>query len=115
MGRLHVSVSALRQGVLSVALYALVQTAVTLVEVILLCHLVGTAMSHVKVVANPLLLLVPTAVSMQSRRQVCPALPVPVLLFRRRLWLRRLFRHVLFIILCLALQASPTSLSSWKG
>ena len=55
---------------LAMTLNALVHAPITLVEVILLGHLVGAAVSHVEIVADALLLLIPATESMQTRRQV---------------------------------------------
>ena len=55
---------------LPMALNALVHPLVTFVKIVLLRHLVRTSMRHVVIVANALLLLVPTAVSMEPSRQV---------------------------------------------
>ena len=72
------------------ALDALVHTTVAFVQVVLLGHLVCASMSHVVIVANTLLLLVPARVSMQSSRHARSTLPVTWLLLRRWLWLLRL-------------------------
>ena len=56
------------------ALDALMCPSVTLVDVAILCHIVRTTMGHVVVVADSLLLLVPSTVAMKAFRQICPAL-----------------------------------------
>ena len=72
------------------ALDALVHTTVAFVQVVLLGHLVCAFMSHVVIVANTLLLLVPACKSMQASRHAGTTLPVTWLLLRRWLWLLRL-------------------------
>ena len=69
------------------ALDALVHSSVALVQVVLLGHLVRASMSHVVIVANALLLFVPSRVSMQSSRHARSSLLVTWLLLRRWLWM----------------------------
>ena len=92
---------------LTMALNALVHATVTLVEVVVLGDLVGTSVSHVKIVANPLLLLIPSAVSMQSSWQVRSPLPVARLALGRSFRLSCLLGGS-FIIICLPLDSTTS-------
>ena len=57
-------------------LNALVCATIALVHIAILCHTVGAPMRHVVIVANPLLLLIPTTVAMQALWKTVLALSV---------------------------------------
>ena len=57
-------VVALRQAVLAMTFNALMHTAAAFFQVSIFGHIVVTSMRHVVVVTNPLLLLVPSIVTM---------------------------------------------------
>ena len=72
------------------ALNALVHTTIALVEVVVLGDAVRASMGHVIIVANSLLLFVPSTVTMQTRRKVGTTLSVPRFLLRLTFRLRLL-------------------------
>ena len=61
---IHLSVRALVEWMLAMTLNVLVHTTTALVEVVLLGDTVGTTMWHIIVVADSLLLLIPSTVTM---------------------------------------------------
>ena len=65
---------ALRQGVLTMALDALMGSSVALVKIPIFCHAVGAPMGHVVVVADALLLLVPPTVTVETFGQISSSL-----------------------------------------
>ena len=81
---------------LAVEFDALMHPTIAFVKVVLLCHLVVATVSHIVIVANPLLLLVPTTVPTKPSRQVGATCSVAVLLLWTWLGLRWLFHwHVI--------------------
>ena len=78
------------------ALNALVHATVAFVEVVLLSDTVGAPMWHVEIVADSLFLLIPPAVSMQSRRKIGSTLAVSRFLLWLTFWLWLLLRTLRF-------------------